>query len=223
MGNSMDKNIKAVIFDLDNTLINRREAFLKLCDYLIKTYGEEYPYEGTREELIRYMVEIDADGYGGLHNMIPRLEKVWKLPHSVEDFIEERNKIFGDLTVLYPETLEVLEALKGSYKLGMITNGYSSVQRNKVQKVRIGHYFEDIIVSGEEEWIKPDPRIFLKSCANLGVKPEEAVYVGDYYPNDVVGALSAGLKPIWITESPEEHPEYRGIRVKRLKDILGYL
>ena len=219
----MKENIKAVIFDMDNTLIDRRKAFLGLCEYLIETYGADYPYEVTREELIEYMIEIDADGYGGLQNMIPKLSKVWKLPHSVEEFIEERNNIFGQLTVLYPETLEVLKTLKENYKLGMITNGYSSVQREKIDTVKIGDYFRDIIVSGEEEFEKPDSRIFLKACENLGVEPEEAVYVGDYYPNDMIGALSANLKPIWITEDPDEHPEYQGIRVKRLKDILNYL
>ncbi|MDF2510919.1 MAG: family hydrolase [Herbinix sp.] len=219
----MKETIKAIIFDMDNTLIDRRKAFLRLCDYLIETYGTDYPYEVTKEELIEYMIEIDADGYGGLQNVIPKLSKIWKLPHSVEEFIEERNKIFGQLTVLYPETLEVLETLKKKYKIGMITNGYSSVQREKINTVNIGHYFEDIIVSGEEEFEKPDSRIFLKACKNLGVNAEEAVYVGDYYPNDIIGALGANLKPIWITEDPDEHPEYQGIRVNRLREILNYL
>jgi putative hydrolase of the HAD superfamily len=219
----MKETIKAIIFDMDNTLIDRRKAFLRLCDYLIETYGTDYPYEVTKEELIEYMIEIDADGYGGLQNVIPKLSKIWKLPHSVEEFIEERNKIFGQLTVLYPETLEVLETLKKNYKIGMITNGYSSVQREKINTVNIGHYFEDIIVSGEEEFEKPDSLIFLKACKNLGVNAEEAVYVGDYYPNDIIGALGANLKPIWITEDPDEHPEYQGIRVNRLREILNYL
>jgi putative hydrolase of the HAD superfamily len=219
----MINKMEAVIFDMDNTLIDRRKAFLKLCDYLIETYEAEYPYEVTREELIEYMIEIDADGYGGLQNVIPKLSKVWKLPHSVEEFIKERNEIFGKLTVLYPETLEVLQQLKKKYKLGMITNGYSAVQREKIDTVKIEHYFDNIIVSQEEEFEKPDPRIFLKACENLGVKPEMAIYVGDYYPNDIIGATSANLTPIWITEDPDEHPQYHGIRVKRLKDILNYL
>ncbi len=219
----MKENRKAVIFDMDNTLIDRRKAFLRLCDYLIETYGIDYPFEVTREELIDYMIEIDANGYGGLQNVIPKLSRVWKLPHSVEEFIEERNNIFGQFTELYPETLEVLEVLKKKYKMGMITNGYSSVQREKITIAKIGHYFDDIIVSGEEEFEKPEQGIFLKACNNLGVAPEDAVYVGDYYPNDIAGALSANLKPIWITENPDEHPQYQGIRVKRLKGILDYL
>jgi putative hydrolase of the HAD superfamily len=217
------QNIKAVIFDIDNTLVDRREAFLRLCDYLIETYGKDYPFEITREELVRYLVEIDANGYGGLEKFVPKLSGVWKLPHTIEEFVKERNEVFGKLTVPYPDTFTVLEALKGRYKLGVITNGFSSVQREKIVKVEIEHYFDDIIVSGEEEFEKPDPRIFRLSCKHLGVSPEEAVYIGDYYPNDIAGALASGITPIWINEDDTDHPEYNGIRVKELKEVLEYL
>jgi putative hydrolase of the HAD superfamily len=215
--------IQAVIFDIDGTLVNRKEAFLKLCDYLIDKYAKDYPFEGTREELIDFLLEIDANGYGGLQNVILNLRKVWKLPHTIDELMKERNAIFGKLTTPFPETYEVLEALKGKYKLGVITNGYSSVQREKIDTVGITHYFDDIIVSGEEEFEKPDHRIFFKSCERLGVKPEEAVFIGDYYPNDIEGAMNAKIMPIWISEDPDEHREYEGIRVNRLKDILEYL
>lgn len=217
------QNIKAVIFDIDGTLVNRKEAFLRFCDYLIDKYAKDYPYQGTREELMDKLVEIDANGYGGIKNVIPKLADVWKLPHTIEEFMIERNEVFGKLTIPFPETFEVLNALKGRYKLGVITNGYSNVQRDKITAIGIEDYFEDIIVSGEEEFEKPDPRIFLKSLKNLGIKPEEAVYIGDYYPNDISGAINAKIKPIWICEDPDEQKEFDGIRVTRLQDILEYL
>jgi putative hydrolase of the HAD superfamily len=217
------EKIKAVIFDIDGTLVDRREAFRRLCNYLIDKYADQYPYEGTREALIDYLIEIDANGYGGIENIIPKVSSVWKLPHSIEDFIKERNEIFGKLTVPFPEMFEVLDALKGKYKLGVITNGYSSVQREKIRMIGVENYFDDIVVSGEEEVEKPDPRIFLLSCEHLGVKPEEAVFIGDYYPNDIAGAISAKIMPIWISDNPDEHKEYDGIRVTGLKDILKFL
>jgi putative hydrolase of the HAD superfamily len=218
----LDK-IKAVIFDIDGTLINRREAFLQFCKYLIDKYAEESPYQGTEENLIAYMIEIDGNGYGGLQNFIPKLNKLWKLPLSVEEFIDVRNEVFGKLSVPFAETYEVLEVLKKKYKLGVITNGYSSVQREKISTVKISDYFDDIIVSGEEDFAKPDPRIFMLSCEHLGVKPEEAVFVGDYYSNDIAGAISAKIKPLWIAEDPKEHKEYDGIRITKLEEILQFL
>jgi putative hydrolase of the HAD superfamily len=208
---------------VDETLVDRKAALVLLFEYFIDKYSGDYPYEGSREELINYMIEIDENGYSGLEKFFRKLNMRWKLPHSVKEFIKERNDIFGGLTVPFPEMLEVLECLKGKYKLGIITNGYSSVQREKIRKVNITEYFDDIIVSGEQPFAKPDPRIFELACKNLGVKPEEAIFVGDYYPNDIAGALSAKIMPIWISNNPDEHKEYQGIRVKCLKDILKYL
>jgi putative hydrolase of the HAD superfamily len=216
------KNIKAIIFDVDETLVDRKASFIQFCNYLIDRYESENPYIGTRDELIEYMVEIDENGYGGLENFLPRLGRLWKLPLTVEAFIQERNEVFGKMTTPFPELYEVLDTLKGRYRLGVITNGYSSVQREKLRTVGITDYFDDIIVSGEQAFAKPDPRIFQMSLENLGISREEAVYIGDYYPNDIAGAIGAGIKSIWINDDPTEHPEYEGIRVDRLQDILPY-
>jgi len=84
-------------------------------------------------------------------------------------------------------------------------------------------YFDDIIVSEESKIAKPDPKIFHMACANLGIKPEEAVYVGDYYPNDIAGAIGAGITPIWICNSPDAYREYSGIRISTLKELKRIL
>lgn len=214
---------KAIIFDMDETLIDRKKAFILFCNQFIDQYSSTYPLEIDRKQLITYMIEIDANGYGGLHNFIPKLQKVWKLPLTSDDFIKERNAIFGKLSVPMPELHQVLSDLKRKYRLGMITNGYSTVQREKVKTVGIEDYFEEIIVSGDYEFEKPDQRIFLLACERLGLKVEEVFYVGDYYPNDIAGALGAGITPIWITKNPESQPEYRGLQISELKEIRSIL
>jgi putative hydrolase of the HAD superfamily len=216
-------HIKAVVFDVDNTLVNRKAAFLRFCDYLIDHYANDYPYLGAREELIGKMIEADDNGYGGKSNFIPRLQNIWKLQVTTEEFIAQRNSIFGKLSVPMESVYEVLDTLKGRYKLGIITNGYSSVQREKITTVGITDYFDDIIISGEVDFEKPDPRIFRMSCENLRVKPEEMVFIGDYYPNDIAGAIGAKIMPIWITQDPDEHSDYSGIRITHLKELLQLL
>lgn len=215
--------LKAVIFDVDNTLIDRRKAFLRMCDYLIDKYSRESPYHGSKDDLIEYMVMIDANGYGGLRNFIPKLKLKWDLGLATEEFINERNSIFGGLSVSMPGLYEVLPELKKKYKLGIITNGYTSVQRDKIEAVGITEYFDDILVSQEAACEKPDPKIFDLSLKRLQINPEEAVYIGDYYPNDIIGAISAKIKPIWITQDPQEHKEFDGIYIRELKDLLKLL
>jgi putative hydrolase of the HAD superfamily len=216
------EKIKAIIFDVDETLVDRRKAFICFCRYMIDTYAKEYPFQGTEDELISYMVDIDENGYSGLKKFYTELLERWQLPLSLESFILERNEVFGKMAIPYPELYEVLDTLKGRYRLGIITNGYSRVQRDKIETVKIADYFDTILVSGELEFEKPDCRIFELACRRLGVSKEEAVYVGDYYPNDIAGAIGAQIKPIWISRNPNEHPEYTGIRITGLKEILDY-
>jgi len=216
-------NIKAVIFDIDDTLIDRKAAFLSFCNYFIDKYSALYPISINKEDLIKYMIEIDGSGYGGLKNFLPRLNEVWKLPLTSEEFIKERNGVFGKFAIAFPESHKVLSYMKTKYKLGVITNGYSKVQREKIKVAGLEDYFDDIIVSEETGTAKPDPRIFQLSCDNLGIKPEEAVYVGDYYPNDIAGAISARITPIWICNNPDLNIEYTGIRLSKIEDIMQVL
>ncbi len=216
--------IKAIVFDLDGTLIDRRKAFLSYCNYLIDQYEPQAPFQVTRDELIHRMVEIDANGYGGLKNFIPKLKDIWELPFTTEEFIRERNRTFSKFSVPMPGACEVLTELKSRYKLGIITNGYSDCQRDKIVAVGIAPYFDDILVSGDVPYEKPDPEIFYLSCSRLKVDPEEMIYVGDYFPNDIAGALAAKIKPIWITEDPDERKEqYDGIRIRKVRDLLKLL
>lgn len=225
--------IKAVVFDLDETLMDRTAAFHKFCDYLIDKYAGEYPYDGSREELLGAMAEIDKGGYGGIRNFIPKLQSVWRLPITTEDFIRERNTVFGRLSVIMPGVHDVLPKLKQKYKLGIITNGYSSVQRDKISTIGIGSYFDDIIVSEEAGFGKPDSRIFQLSCSNLKVGPKEMVYVGDHYTNDIAGAAKAGIRPIWLLGMPPElllkdeayqdYVKHGGLVIKSLKELPGLL
>jgi putative hydrolase of the HAD superfamily len=215
-------NIKAVVFDIDGTLVDRNTAFINYCNDFIDKYSSIYPYEGDREKLIEYMIKIDENGYGGLLNFIPRLRAMWELPIKPEDFKKERNELFGKYAVGMPRVHEILSTLKKKYKLGVITNGYSKVQRGKMETVGILDYFDDIIVSGEVGIEKPDKNIFFLSCNNLKVKPEETIYVGDYYPNDIAGAKNANITSIWINKEVTD-AEYEGICIQELEELLEIL
>ncbi|MGZ3689067.1 MAG: HAD family hydrolase, partial [Bdellovibrionota bacterium] len=58
----------------------------------------------------------------------------------------------------------------------------------------------------------PDARIFLKACAALDIEPSSAIFVGDLYELDVVGARNAGLKPIWLDRAGKQSTETNAIR-----------
>ena len=80
--------------------------------------------------------------------------------------------------------------------------------------------FEVALVSGSLGVEKPDPAIFNMALETMQISSEEAVYVGDQWVNDVQGALSAGLKAIWIHEQPADRELPDGlIRISRLSEL----
>lgn len=124
--------------------------------------------------------------------------------HSVDDepLAQElaegfRNFVYANVT-LFPETIEVLNALRGRYRLGMITNGAPDVQRGKVVAANLRHYFEAIVVSGELGIGKPERGVFDHALQVMSASPDESLMVGNSFERDVEGALGAGMRAVWL-------------------------
>jgi HAD superfamily hydrolase (TIGR01549 family) len=101
----------------------------------------------------------------------------------------------------YPEVLSVLESLKTQgYRLGIISN-WSWNLRERVAGVGLTHFFEIVWASAYAGCNKPHPSIFHQALDQIKVPVERALYVGDSYEHDVVGAQSAGLDVVLLDRS----------------------
>lgn len=118
------------------------------------------------------------------------------------DFIPELTEYFRESRLkyheLYDDTLESLDTLSKNYPLAMITNGFSDIQRGKINATGIAGYFREILVSGELGFGKPDPRIFRIALSRLGVNPESVWMIGDNLKRDIEAARRIGMKTAWI-------------------------
>ena len=94
--------------------------------------------------------------------------------------------------------LPVLAVLKTRYRLGVITNGPSDLQRTKLARSGLDAWFPVQVISREVGVAKPDPRIFAIALERLGVTAAEAVYVGDSPKHDIEGAHASGIKAVWL-------------------------
>lgn len=124
---------------------------------------------------------------------------------------------------LYPEVREVLAALRGRFRLGVISNGPSDLQRYKLKLFDLEREFDPIVISGEVGVAKPDPKIFEYALQQTGVAPSEALYVGDSPTYDIAGAKGIGIKMVWINRnsSPTENLEIKPDTVVRdLRELL---
>jgi len=118
-----------------------------------------------------------------------------------------RHDRFADVSVR-------LDELSDSYKLGLITNGASCLQREKLATAGLDEYFDAVVVSAEFGVGKPDPSIFAHALSLLGSDPEQAVMIGDSLHRDVDGATAAGLKSVWVNRSGQPRPADRPDRVE---------
>jgi HAD superfamily hydrolase (TIGR01549 family) len=107
---------------------------------------------------------------------------------------------------VFPDTVPVLKKLKAAgYYLAVISNSDGSVE-GELQRAGLGEYLEFVIDSSVVGVEKPHPEIFEMALERSGVKPGEAVYVGDTYPTDIGGAELAGLRGIlidWVGAYPD--------------------
>lgn len=190
--------IKAVIFDLDGTLLDR-DASLALF------IGDQY--ERLKEQLghipklqfTERFIELDARGYRWKDEVYQQLISEFGIEGiSWEILLADYVNSFQNFCVPFPGLLEMLEELKSrSIRLGLITNGQGDLQLGSIRSLGIEPYFDVSLVSEIEGISKPDPRIFQKALKALDVRPEEAVYVGDHPRNDVEAADAVGMITVW--------------------------
>jgi putative hydrolase of the HAD superfamily len=104
-------------------------------------------------------------------------------------------------THVEPGTAEALTSLlDAGYRLAVISNADGRMER-ALEQVGLRRYMEFVVDSGVVGVEKPDPRIFLEGLRRLELPAEEAIYVGDLYPVDVVGARGVGMEAVLLDPS----------------------
>jgi putative hydrolase of the HAD superfamily len=122
---------------------------------------------------------------------------------------------------VYPETVPVLEWLSGEVPLGLVTNGLSTLQRDKVERSGLSGYFTSVVVAEEVGVAKPDAMMFDETLRRLGLSARDAVMVGNDLERDIVGARSAGIAAIHIARAGAETDGDTIANLRELGPLLG--
>ncbi|MCP1124441.1 HAD family hydrolase [Bacillus sp. 3103sda1] len=190
--------VKAVIFDLDGTLLDRDSSLKLFIKDQYKRYINELKH--VPEELyVNRFIELDNKGYVWKDKVYERLLQEYVISSLTwEQLLEDYISNFQHHCIPFSNMEHVLQELKNSgILLGMITNGFTEFQLLNIRALGIDKYMDIILVSEQEGLKKPQAEIFLRALESLGVSPEESVYVGDHPENDVVGARNVGMHAIW--------------------------
>ena len=208
-------SIKAITFDLDDTLWPLLPVILKAEKDTNKWLIENYP--GV-ENLLKSdeVKEIRDSLISQESKLVYQLSKLRELTlvelairsgytkEESEIMARESFKIFyagRNDVILYEGVEEVLESLKQKYVLGVITNGNADTK-----KIGIDHYFDFNISASDIDAGKPEPIIFEEALRQSGFRAEEICHVGDHPVNDVEGSSNFGMKSIWFNEKELDWP-----------------
>jgi putative hydrolase of the HAD superfamily len=100
---------------------------------------------------------------------------------------------------LFPDALPAIAALEaGGARIGMVTNGAATVQRDKLDAVGLSGRFDPLVISSDAGFTKPDPRIFEVALSAAGVPAAETWFVGDNRWHDLPGARQTGIRTYWL-------------------------
>lgn len=200
--------LKALVFDLDNTLYDYDSINEKAIEYtgrwLCKETGISYgEFHGAFLQS-RELTKRDMRDCASRHNRMIYFQKMSEclgfnpFKYSLELYEKYWGYMLGNMQ-LESGVDRLFERLKHSgIKIGICTDLTTHIQHRKIRKLQIGNYVNAFVSSEEADAEKPDIKIFRMIISKLGIRPEEALYIGDSYEKDVIGAKNAGLFPVWF-------------------------
>ena len=201
--------IRALLFDLDDTLYDEKQfiksGFIKVAEFV------ENKFKIDKDFFYKILIDIFNEGKrGNIFNIaLERINIIYDeniICSMVKIYREHNPKIRLDKDVK-----SLLRKFKGSYSLGIITDGYFEVQKKKVQALKLEELFDSIIYMdkyGKEYW-KPNVLGYKLALEEFRMLPEEAIYVGDNPYKDFIGAKKIGIPTVRILQPGREYYKVR--------------
>lgn len=214
--------MKALVFDLDNTLYLRAEPFRRALQACFEELLQDRDLSEAVHDIYRksriHWEEAYADRIAGKTDMremqrqrIGRTLQEFGIIISDEeaDLFENYYEEFQKQICLVPEMNQILDwGKKQGVRMGILSNGPSRQQRRKLEALDIRQWIpeEYVLISGETGFSKPSAEMFRLFEKRSGIKANDIWYVGDSYENDILGANGAGWHSIWIRRAEDPDP-----------------
>jgi HAD superfamily hydrolase (TIGR01549 family) len=189
-----DRSARFVLFDLDNTLIDRQLAFMKWASSFAKG-------SGLGADAVEFLCEADEDGFATREALFEAARERLRLTEPVDDLIVRYRTEYPQMFQPDPAVLAALRRLRlHRFRIGVVTNG-PVTQNEKLARTGLSSLVDGVCISEEFGVEKPDPRIFaeaIRRCCGDEVPREGGWMVGDTVQSDIAGARTIGLRSIWM-------------------------
>jgi putative hydrolase of the HAD superfamily len=211
--------IKAVLFDLDDTLFDHRYAArcalqkLRARNPALQCVSQE---ELERRDFVLLQEKHQLVLAGSVTIDESRAIRIRELfegcgqrlsDEETKALAAERAAVYRESRQAVPGALELLRVLQGRSKIGIVTNNMTEEQRGKLTACRFDGLVDLLVTSENTGYIKPAPEIFRVALDGLGVQAEDAIMVGDVWEIDIAGARNAGIRPVWFNRFGLRRPD----------------
>ena len=202
--------IKAVLFDLDDTLTDHQHCSRSGLAALQQAYpcfarADIRQFERDHEALLN---ELHAGVLsGGFTLEQARRERFRRLlrryGEDPTDALATRatacyRDVYESSFQTVPGAISLLEALKPRVTMGIVTNHQAAEQRGKIKRYGLDRLIDLVVISEEVGSAKPEAEIFELALERAGCRAGEAVMVGDWWEVDVLGARGVGMRAVWL-------------------------
>lgn len=190
--------IKAVVFDLDDTLISEKQYIESGFKAVAKELNRIYSLNS--EEIFNKMLELFNESSINVFNRILDLLNIKYSENIILDLIRCYREHTPEIE-FFEDVIPVINKLKKSgYKLGIITDGYKETQLRKIDVLKCYDLFDEIIVTDElgREYWKPHEKPYKLMAEKMCVNFKNMIYIGDNVNKDFVTANKLGIKTVYI-------------------------
>ena len=224
-------NITTISFDVDGTLWDferfTRQALQQVLNELARI-DPEAAQNLTVDQMVTIRDRVHEQLWGNDTDLDTIREK--SMQQALREAGRPNDSLGSYLTKIYfqrreeartifPDARPALELLARHYKLGLLSNGNS---RAKILGIEDLVSFE--VFSQDHDAIdKPDPHIFEIAMQEARCRPHELLHVGDSFENDVMGALNAGVMPIFLNRNATGQEPQSAIEIRSLAELPSLL
>jgi putative hydrolase of the HAD superfamily len=204
--------IRGLVFDLDNTLIDRDGAARRVWVQLAADHDQD-------EAFVARCIDLDGGGQGDREPLFRWLSTV--LPGSAEQ--HAKRFLTRLIAQVRPDdtTRAMLESLPT--RLAVLTDGTDATQHAKLRAAGLADLFDVVVTSEQAGAPKPATIGFAAVLDQLGLDASACVHIGDRAERDVIGAQRAGLRSVWVstdTWPAGKPPDWQVAHVTELRDAL---
>lgn len=211
--------IKAVFFDLDNTLYGEKKAHRIAFDRVCHVVSQELGIDGETwkrlcaEEMAQMKAQLGSNA--AIHNRMIRFLRILEKQNKPLGYAKQLNDLYWNTLVAEaqpePGVRACLDALKHrGLLLAVGTNMTLDWQLEKLASLDLLDDFQLVIASEEAGCEKPEKAFFLYCARQTGLKPEEILFVGDSLEGDVLGAERAGMQALWYAPDRTDFSGHNG-------------